>query len=194
MRPTWKMAFRPLIETRLSEVRCVILGREPSIEPKAVPDGLAFSDSGPVSQLEDLPWQTKTLIRAWFLDPETKNCPPPRNFCLRNWAHQGVLLWNTLPISKVGHAIRMVGMGWDDVTLALLRACYAANPKTIFVIHAGLMPMYATFEGGASVMRPPSIPSFSGDNAEKFLTYHMFSKINAKLRGLGEVPINWSIK
>lgn len=194
MRPNWQLGFRPLVATRLEEVRCVILGREPSIEDIAVPDGFAYSDLGPLVPLDKAPLQTKWFFRAIEADPESGKQDPVKHFCLRNWAKQGVLLWNTLPWSKIGSHHRLVGLGFDDLTLHILRACYEANPKCIFVVHAGLPALYRQVDGGAITLMPPKFPQFLGETGDGFVNFHMFSKINERLRQLGEVPINWTVK
>lgn len=196
VRPNWSMAFRPLMTTRLKDVKVVILGREPSTEDIAVPDGYAFSDSGPLVPLQKAPYQTRVFFEALSYDPATRDLPAFRHFCLRNWAKQGVLLWNSLIFSKVGSPARFVGMGADDITLAILRAVYEENPKAVFVFHAGLPKVYETFEGGASIIRPPSFPAFIGDEngVSSFVQFMLFSKINKRLRENGLSEVDWRVK
>jgi uracil-DNA glycosylase len=196
IRPGWKMAWRPLMATRLDQVRVVLLDREPSYELKAVPDGFAFSDSGPLVNLANAPYKSKVILSALASDPETRHLPPAPHFCLRNWAKQGVLLLNTIPISQMDSPMRLLGMGFEDISRAILRAVLVTNPKCVFVVHDGIPTLFRDIlkEESAIVITPPVFPLYVGSGLKSFCDFRMFSKINNTLRDMNEPPVNWTVK
>lgn len=187
--------MRPLMTTKLQDVRVIWVGREPDPSPFAHPDGFAYSDSGPyVSDKKALPKQSRLMLDALAADPVSKDLLYPRHMSLRNWAKQGVLLWNVLPISKVNTAGYLVGHGFDELYKEIVSTVMAHNPDVLIVYHENLMPGWKDLPKGSNFLRMPGWSTYTDSGDKDVINFHVFSKINSYLKHKGQMPIDWSIK
>lgn len=192
--PGWKLAFRPIFTTRMKDTRVFFLGREPSILPTAKPDGFAFSDAKALTNFQELPRESQVILQA--LDHAYPGFERPRHASLRNWAKQGVFLWNALPISGVGSPVRFMGSGFEELTIEMIQTVHRVNPKVLFVMHDMIPDIYKkAVPNGATLIVPPTIPAYSGmTHGKEFIEFNVFSKINDYLLNKNSKAIDWRIK
>ncbi len=127
--PPSEHLFRAFRETPFDQVRVVILGQDPYHEPGQA-HGLSFSVPDGVR----LPPSLRNIYKEICADlglPEN-NIPLSGN--LIGWAHQGVLLLNSVLTVPRGLAGGHRGFGWENVTDAVLRELNAASFPVAFIL------------------------------------------------------------
>ena len=106
--------FKALELTPFESVRAVIIGQDPYHTPGKA-EGLAFS----VGNNEALPPSLKNIFKelAW---EEGCRAPVRTAGSLVDWAHQGVLLLNTILTVEEGKPLSHAGLGWEAFTNELI--------------------------------------------------------------------------
>ena len=120
--------LRALRTTRFTDVKVVILGHDP-YTGKGQADGLAFSVPGGTKHPHSLRCIFNEVARnggRWV--------PPGGSGDLTRWAHQGVLLLNTiLTVARNGPSGAHHGLGWQTFTDECLRVL-AAQEGLVFML------------------------------------------------------------
>lgn len=124
--PHPSLVFRPLIQTRLPDVKTVFLYPEPYFKD-GVANGLALSFNG---SSDRAPIYFHEIMDALKKDVNVKT---PATGDLTKWTQQGVLLWNTIPTALVGHSGVHRRVGWEKLTQEVLETVYLTNSSSIFV-------------------------------------------------------------
>lgn len=118
--------LRALALVPRAAVRVVILGQDPYHGPGQA-EGLAFS----VPRGHKIPPSLRNIDLELARD---LGLAPPGHGQLDAWAHQGVLLLNTVLTVEDGHAASHAGWGWEALTDALVRAVAGdAAPKAFLL-------------------------------------------------------------
>lgn len=169
----------------LEQVRVVILGQDPYINPNQA-NGLAFS----VNQGSPLP----PSLRNIFLElSEEYGTQPRRNGDLSDWAQEGVLLLNSALTVRGGISTSHVGQGWESVTDALIRGVSEQQEGVVFLLwgrHA--QERGRMISRGKHLILHAAHPSPLSARRGFFGCNH-FRKTNDFLLGRGEKPISWGI-
>lgn len=184
--PSKELIFRPLMETPLSRVKVVILGREPYNGIRHIPDGLAFSASLQQGSVSDLPEPLLNLYKEAIDDVGIRE---PKHGNLKKWAKQGVLLWNTIPTTLIGRPLSHLHDGWHVLTHNIISAVAEQNPDAVFVAWTPVPGLAYIPEGCRSITGPGPTPS----QAAMFRGSKPFSKINHTLRETGQTVIDWNV-
>lgn len=121
------LPLRALALTPLAGVRVVILGQDPYHGPGQA-EGLAFSVAPGVR----IPPSLRNLLKEWRRD--TGLDAPPGQGSLLAWAHQGVLLLNTVLTVEQGCAASHARLGWEVLTDALLCAVAKDAPACAYLL------------------------------------------------------------
>ena len=124
--PEQEKLFQALLLTPPQAVKVVILGQDPYHEPGQA-QGLAFS----VPFGFPKPPSLRNIHAELAADLQL---PEPESGDLTHWAKQGVLLLNTVLSVERGAANSHAGIGWQEVTNALLAACCRLPQPVIFVL------------------------------------------------------------
>lgn len=185
--PATDDVFAALRLTPPDGVRAVILGQDP-YHGTGEAHGLCFS----VRPGTRIPPSLRNILVEWSEDLERK---APVSGSLERWARNGVLLLNTVMTVRRDEANSHRGRGWEPFTDAVIRAVSARSEPVAFLLwgapaqakrdliderHVVLMSNHPS---PLSATRPPS--PFRGSRP--------FSTVNARLVGLGQPPIDWSL-
>jgi uracil-DNA glycosylase len=122
--------FHALALTLPQQVKVVILGQDPYAGEKqgiAQAHGLAFSVPPGVPP----PPSLQNIFREITLE---FGYPTPRHGCLDYWAHQGVLLLNTILTVERGRSGSHAKHGWERCTDTLIEQLAAQYPGLVFLL------------------------------------------------------------
>lgn len=171
--------------TEFEHVRVVILGQDPYHGPGQA-HGLSFSVRPGVAKPPSLQNIFKELKRDCGV-------VTPDHGCLEAWAHQGVLLLNSVLTVEAGKPGSHAAIGWQQFTDAVIEILND-HPKPIVFM---LWGAYAQKKGDSinrtkHCVLTSSHPSpFSANRG--FLGCGHFSKANEFLIANNRQPINWNI-
>lgn len=183
--PAPERIFAALAETKLENVRAVILGQDPYPTPGHA-NGLAFSYVGP-------PPLPRSLVNIYKERGEDLGHSAPANGDLTPWAAQGVLLLNTALTVREGAAKAgsHLSLGWGAVTDAIITVISTSRPHVVFLLWGA--PAQAK-RGLVDESRHHVIASAhpSPLSARRgFFGSKPFSRANEWLVARGETPIAW---
>jgi uracil-DNA glycosylase len=107
------------------------------------------------------------------------------------WAQQGVLLLNTVLTVAPGLPASHAGLGWEELTEAMVRAVAAAPGPRVFVLWGRHAAAYASFvhrpeHRVLTSAHPSPLSAYRG-----FFGSRPFSEANAWLTAHGADPIAW---
>lgn len=180
--PPENMIFRALELVAPDKVRVVILGQDPYHGPGQA-NGLAFS----VAPDCPLPPSLKNIFK------ELKNdlgIGPPPNGDLSRWASQGVLLLNNVLTVRAHEANSHQKHGWEQFTASIVKKLNAGSRPLVFVLWGNFAqkkePLIDVARHRIIMAAHPSPLS-----ARYWFGSRSFSRINAALEELGELPVNW---
>ena len=182
--PNRKDIWNGLHLTRLKDVRVVILGQDPYPTPGNA-HGLAFSIQPTVKVL---PGSLRNIYKELEAD---LGVVQPVNGSLIHWAKQGILLLNTVLTVESGKPQSHSGMGWEEITDAIIQAVYKENPEAIFVFWGKSAQIKKKLITGCkNIIEAPHPSPLSARTG--FFGSKPFSKINAILTGAGSSEIKWT--
>ncbi|WP_214058675.1 uracil-DNA glycosylase [Nocardioides aquaticus] len=127
--PAPEDVFAALKLTPFRDVRVVILGQDPYINPGEA-HGLAFSVPAGI----DLPPSLRTIRKELAADLEIHPADLPEHGDLTAWAEQGVLLLNTTLTVRRGSSNSHQGFGWETFTDAVIRAISDELEGVVFIL------------------------------------------------------------
>lgn len=128
--PTDNDIFRPLsLVGRPQDVKVVILGEQP-YHQHGLADGLAFS----VATTKQTPGSLLNILREVKRDVGVDRLGRENGGDLRDWAKQGVLLWNIVPTVEKDRPGSHVGIGWEIVTQEFLKSLSKLDKYKIFML------------------------------------------------------------
>jgi uracil-DNA glycosylase len=166
------------------EVKVVILGQDP-YHGQGQAHGLAFSVLSDVRIPPSLRNMFKELNRDLGMEP-------PAHGFLESWAKQGVLLLNTVLSVEEGKAGSHQGLGWEEITDAVISHAGSQKPPAVFMLwgnHAQKKkPLIdSTRHLILDAPHPSPLSAHRG-----FIGCGHFGKANAFLRQAGLAEIDWS--
>ena len=172
--------------TPLHEVKVVILGQDP-YHKDGQAHGLCFS----VKKGVETP---PSLVNIYQELHDDCGCYIPNNGYLEKWAHQGVLLLNTVLTVRAHQANSHRGIGWEQFTDAAIRVLNEQDRPIVFLLwgrpaqtkHMMLNnPKHLVLEAP----HPSPLSAYRG-----FFGCRHFSQTNAFLKEHGIEPIDWQIE
>lgn len=183
--PSSENVFRAFRETPFEDVKVVVIGQDPYHTP-GMAHGLAFS----------VPEDTKPIppsLRNIFqeLKDDLDASDTEQNPDLTRWAHQGVLLLNTVLTVRRGFAGSHQGYGWEHFTAEVLTLLGQGERPLIFVMWGAQAQSYDYLIDPFIhlMLRSPHPSPFSASKG--FFGSRPFSRINEKLEAWGQEPIDW---
>jgi len=177
--------FNALKFTPYGSVKAVILGQDPYHGPGQA-HGLCFSVRKGVAKPPSLVNIFKELKSDAGVDE-------PSHGCLEDWAHQGVLLLNTVLTVRAGQANSHKGMGWEIFTDRVIALLAAREDPMVFMLWGAHAQSKAALLAGSRhlILKAPHPSPLSAHNG--FFGCRHFSRANEFLAGFGE-KIDWSIR
>lgn len=170
--------------TELADVKVVILGQDPYHGPNQA-HGLCFSVLPGVRTPPSLVNIYKEMARDL-----PGFCTPNHGF-LESWAHQGVLLLNTVLTVQAGMAHSHAHLGWEAFTDKVIEVINENCEGVVFLLwgsHAQKKGRIIDRQRHHVLMAPHPSPLSAHRG---FIGCGHFSEANRLLTGLGRTPINW---
>jgi len=166
---------------RPEAVRVVVVGQDP-YPTSGHATGLAFSVS---VGTHPLPPTLRNILAELHADvPDTSTSGD-----LTLWRDQGVLLLNRVLTTEVGSSLAHQHLGWQEVTLEIVRAVNRVNPEVIGVLwgkHAQTISGEFQADRLVESVHPSPLSAYRG-----FFGSKPFSKVNQLLAGSGQSAIRW---
>ncbi|MFA6288610.1 MAG: uracil-DNA glycosylase [Opitutaceae bacterium] len=190
--PSRENLFRALALVRPADVKVVILGQDPYPTPGNA-HGLSFSVPPAVRTPASLKAIYLSLARSF---PDWR---APASGHLEPWAHQGVLLLNTILTVRSGEPMSHAKLGWQAFTQAALRLVQAEAPFVVFMLWGG--KAVASAEPHIDTSRHAILrdqhPSPLAQNRlppeQKFAANGHFAEANRLLAAHGRQPVDWRL-
>lgn len=108
---------------------------------------------------------------------------------LSDWKNQGVLLLNRILSTEVGTSLAHEHLGWQEVTLEIVRAVRNANPDVVAVLwgkHSQELANEFRSDCLVQSVHPSPLSAYRG-----FFGSRPFTKANQLLAVYGQDPVNW---
>lgn len=184
--PPKEDVFNAFKLTPLEQVKVVILGQDPYHGPEQA-HGLAFSVKPHVA----IPPSLRNIYKE--LAEDIPGFVIPKHGDLRLWAHQGVLLLNTVLTVQAGEAHSHASWGWETFTDAVVAQLNAQREHLVFLLWGS----HAQKKGQMidrhkhlvlSSAHPSPLSAHRG-----FLGNRHFSQTNAYLQAQGLAAIDWQV-
>ncbi|MBP0967254.1 MAG: uracil-DNA glycosylase [Oscillospiraceae bacterium] len=178
--------FNALKFTPYSAVKCVILGQDP-YHGEGQAHGLSFS----VRQGIQPPPSLVNIFKEIYDDTGIDNRSGSGD--LTHWAEQGVLLLNAALTVRAGAANSHHGMGWEQLTDAIIRHLNEREQPMAFLLWGGNARAKASLITNRRHLilqcpHPSPLSAYHG-----FFGCRHFSKTNAFLTANGMTPIDWRV-
>ncbi len=172
--------------TPLSEVKVVILGQDPYINPGQA-HGLCFSVKPGVT----IP---PSLVNIYQELHDDLGCYIPNNGCLEKWAREGVMLLNTVLTVRAHQANSHQNIGWEEFTDAAIRVLNDVDRPIVYMLWGRPAQAKKTMLDNPKHLileapHPSPLSAYRG-----FFGCRHFSKANDFLRENGLTPIDWQIE
>jgi uracil-DNA glycosylase len=177
--------FRALDLTPLPEVRVVILGQDP-YHGAGQAHGLCFSVQPGVRP----PPSLANIYKELETDIGVK---PARHGFLEHWAHQGVLLLNSVLTVEMSLAASHRNRGWERFTDKVIAEVNAKDEPVVFMLWGTYAQRKAQFVDRSRhlVLEAPHPSPLSAHGG--FFGCRHFSKCNAFIEAQGQRPIEWAL-
>ena len=179
--PTKTKIFAALPESP-DLVRVIVVGQDP-YPTLGHATGLAFSVP---ANTKPLPPTLRNILGELHEDLSDSTTASGD---LSSWQNQGVLLLNRVLTTKVGTSLAHQDLGWQEITLEIVRAVRTANPEVVGVLwgkHA--QTLAGEFDPSRTVLsaHPSPLSAYRG-----FFGSKPFSKVNELLVASGHTVVNW---
>ncbi|MCV2883512.1 uracil-DNA glycosylase [Aestuariibacter sp. AA17] len=184
--PPQSDVFNAFKYTEFDDVNVVILGQDPYHGPNQA-HGLCFSVQRGVKTPPSLANMYKELQQ------DIEGFVIPSHGCLESWAHQGVLLLNTVLTVEQGKAHSHAKIGWERFTDTVIRQISEQAEEVIFLLWGS----HAQKKGSVidthkhHVLSAPHPSPLSAHRG--FFGCKHFSQANQLLLQQGKQPIDWSL-
>lgn len=181
--PPPKLVFNAFTHCPFEEVKVVILGQDPYINPGEA-QGMSFSVPDGVR----IPPSLRNIYKEIYDDlgidvPESGN--------LERWADQGVLLLNATLTVEAGQSASHQGWGWEQFTDTVIKKISDEKEHIVFM----LWGTYAKSKAGLIdpskhlILESPHPSPFSADKG--FFGNKHFSKCNEYLKNHDLETVRW---
>ncbi len=165
------------------KTRVVILGQDPYHESGQA-NGLCFSVGDGVIK-------PPSLVNIFKEVRDDTGSPIPESGDLSRWAHQGVLLLNSVLTVRAHRAASHQGCGWETFTDAVIRRLADEREGIVFILWGSYAIRKCAFidTNKHLVLKSPHPSPLSAHRG--FFGNHHFSQANAWLTAHGYEPIKW---
>ena len=174
--PKLKDAFNAFKETKLSDLKVVIVGQDPYPQ-LGVADGIAFSCSNTGKPQPSLRYIMKELGDTSV------------NIDLKRWCKQGVLLINTAQtceVNKIGSHYDI----WKPFTEYIFESINKIDKDIIFVLMGRKAEAWQLIIPGQKILKCPH-PASAAYNGGTWKADNIFERVNDELDKQGKTCIIW---
>jgi uracil-DNA glycosylase len=188
--PPWPQTFKAFQLTPFQDVKVVILGQDPYINPGQA-HGLAFSVPAGVA----IPPSLRNIRAELSADLGISLSDLPDHGDLTAWAEQGVLLLNTTLTVRRGESNSHEGMGWETFTDAVISAISGELEGVVFILWGGPAQKKARL---IDLTRHPAPitgahPKARANARNPLAGSKPFTTANKLLIAAGKAPVDWSL-
>ncbi|MEY4287489.1 MAG: hypothetical protein RL511_1578 [Bacteroidota bacterium] len=176
--------FRAFELCNWSDVKVVILGQDP-YPTRGHAHGLCFSVEPTVRPLP------KSLVNIFKERKSDLHLPDLPNGNLAHWAHQGVLLLNTVLTVEEGKPDSHKNWGWEQFTDAVIDKIASEKKNVVFILWGAKAQAKAAQIDPSKHLILKSVHPSPLAAHRGFFGSKPFSKTNAFLRLIGEREIQW---
>lgn len=182
MFPSPSDAFNAFKRTPFDSVKVVILGQDP-YHNAGQAHGLSFSVPSGVK----LPPSLQNIFKELEADLGIQR----KNGCLNGWAHQGVLLLNSVLTVRAHQPGSHRGRGWETFTDSVIRLLNARARPMVFVLWGAFARSKAHLvdENRHLIIEAPHPSPMSAHSG--FFGSRPFSQVNAGLIEQGWPEVSW---
>ncbi len=178
--------FSALMHTPIDKIKVVLLGQDPYHEPGQA-HGMSFSVKPGVKtppSLQNMYKELKDELGLYI----------PNNGYLMKWAHQGVLLLNTVLTVRRGEANSHKGRGWEQFTDAVISAVNTQDRPVVYFLWGSNARSKKNLITNSKhlVLEAPHPSPLSAYNG--FFGCGHFKRANEFLESKGIEPIDWQIE
>lgn len=187
--PPWAQTFKAFELTPYDDVKVVILGQDPYINPGQA-HGLAFSVPAGVA----IPPSLRNIRKELAADLGINLSDLPDHGDLTAWAEQGVLLLNTTLTVRRGKSKSHEGMRWETFTDAVIGAISAELTGVVFILWGGPAQKKARLIDLARHPAPiqAAHPKARATARNPLAGSKPFTTANNLLAAVGRTPVDWS--
>jgi uracil-DNA glycosylase len=183
--PPGPKIFAAFDATPFDKVKVVILGQDPYHGPGQAM-GLSFSVPDGVR----LPPSLRNIFKELHDDVGAKI---PKNGNLTKWAHEGVLLLNSVLTVEEGKAGSHQGKGWEQFTDAAIHHLAEEKENLVFILWGSYAQKKAAFVDHKKHLVLESVHPSPLSSHRGFFGSKPFSKTNKYLDSKGIKPIDWTL-
>ncbi len=183
--PPGSRIFAAFDYTPFWDVKCVIVGQDPYHGPRQA-NGLCFS----VNDGQKKPPSLVNIFRELNND---LGYPVPYSGNLERWAHNGVLLLNTILTVRAGQPKSHHGHGWEELTTEAIRALSEKREHLVFILWGREAQMKEELIDPEKhlILKSHHPSPYSAEKG--FFGNHHFSRTNDWLEDHGIEPIDWNL-
>jgi len=183
--PKYENIFKAFNLLSPNKIKVVIIGQDPYHGPNQA-NGLAFSVTSSIK----IPPSLKNIYKELVDDT---NCSIPLNGDLTKWAHEGVLLINSVLTVEKGLPHSHKNRGWEIFTDSVIRKLSEDKENIVFILWGALsQKKEALLDDKKHLIlkapHPSPLSSYRG-----FFKSKPFSKTNEYLRLHKIKEIDWSL-
>ncbi len=183
--PAVPLIFRALSAVSPHKVKVVILGQDPYHGPEQA-EGLSFSVPNNIQR----PPSLKNIFKELSTDLNTSLQNLEKNSLLP-WAHQGVLLLNSVLTVKKGCPASHADKGWETFTTAIINKLNDQYDNLVFILWGAYAQKKAQCIDKKKHLvlcsaHPSPLSAYRG-----FFGSKVFSKTSTYLVQKNKTPVNW---
>lgn len=182
--PPRSLIFSSLKYVKFSDVKVVIVGQDPYINPGQA-NGLAFAVGSGVA----LPRSLCNIFAE--IESDTGASMKGKSGELTGWAKQGVLLLNATLTVRAGSSNAHSNCGWQEFTDCVIRKLGEREQPMVFILWGRNAQQKEPLIGKQHLIIKSAHPSPMSAHAG-FFGSKPFSRTNAFLSAHGMTPIDWS--
>jgi len=183
--PQGSHIFNAFNSTPFENVKVVILGQDP-YHGVGQAHGLSFSVQHGIA----LPPSLQNIFKELVSDI---GCPYPKSGDLSHWAHEGVLLLNTLLTVRSGEPFSHKERGWEKFTDQVIRTLSDRREHIVFILWGAPAGKKAALIDSSKhlILRAPHPSPLSSYRG--FFGSKPFTQTNDYLKSVQIAPIEWCL-
>ncbi|WP_142414051.1 uracil-DNA glycosylase [Hathewaya massiliensis] len=184
--PDMHNIFNALHYTAYKDVKVVILGQDPYHGPNQS-HGLSFSVKPGVKT-------PPSLVNIYKELHSDLDCYIPNNGYLEKWAHEGILLLNTVLTVRAGEPNSHKNKGWEKFTDKIISLINEKEDPVVFILWGKNAQSKTKLITNSKHYIIESVHPSPLSASRGFFGSKPFSKTNEFLKSIGKTEVDWQIE
>lgn len=184
--PDMHNIFNALHYTAYKDVKVVILGQDPYHGPNQS-HGLSFSVKPGVKT-------PPSLVNIYKELHSDVDCYIPNNGYLEKWAHEGILLLNTVLTVRSGEPNSHKNKGWEKFTDKIISLINEKDDPVVFILWGKNAQSKTKLITNSKHYIIESVHPSPLSASRGFFGSKPFSKTNEFLKSIGKTEVDWQIE